>query len=397
MILLITSFLILISIINLKISKNFLYPPFIYCSIWSFYMTIYYIISDIFYPIASVTLLVYFMGASFFSIGGYIGLKYNIKYLCKNNSINIDSTTRFIYFLLILETFAYPFYFKFATENSINFDLNFFADKRSREVLLEENYNIFGNFAVLMPFISSSIYLLYKQLKFGTLLFIYSVILSILYLIMTGAKQGIIGYIFTLVFVKLIKEKKFNIKYLFAISLLIISVFILGIFIINFNYYSIDGYSDVFYTVVSYIISPIVAFNDIVLNPNYIESAHDLFRSFYIFANYFGFHFQIPSIHFEFTETSPILPSSNTYTIYSSYFMTFGYFGIVICPLILGFFLSINYLYALNNNFTALMMYCIFSTGLVFSVHGEQFLLALNPILKAYIFYFIMSKFIYEK
>jgi oligosaccharide repeat unit polymerase len=105
-----------------------------------------------------------------------------------------------------------------------------------------------------------------------------------------------------------------------------------------------------------------------------------------LLANNFGAHYQVPSVHATYVTVGPGLVT-NTYTIYFSYFTAFGWLGTALAMGLLGAVTTAVFRRAASGSPFFAMLFGVLAQRLVMSFHSEQFLIGINPFLKAVLFF----------
>lgn len=140
-----------------------------------------------------------------------------------------------------------------------------------------------------------------------------------------------------------------------------------------------------------------VAFDSIVTDSKAVTPVWNITRFFQLTANKLGAHFDVPSIHAEFTSAGDGV-YQNVYTIYFSYYPDYGWPGVIVMLSTLGgvsvwLYKRLPSAERLTRLMFAYIMYGIFLSGFT-----ECFFLQLNIILKAlalgYCLYCLPKRFI---
>lgn len=383
---------------NYAIAKNFLYPPAIFSCVWLLSLLGLALADNLFYPLSIGALSVYWIGGLAFSVGGVLAMSANHR-IRVSNPFSPDRRRRLhgvLDFFLMIVVLGFPFYLERATADVDLFDPLYFATKRSLDVAGDESYNPLGNLVLLAGFLSMA--MCYENdssaaRRWRTYL---AITMALAYVVLNGAKLGVVGLIITLMFISFIRAGKSNFVAFLLIMLALLSFFLFGLFVVNFQYSDEINLTALFLTALGYWLGGLVAFDSIFQNPKSIESAHYLFRAFLETANSLGANFYLPSIHFEYANVSPVISGFNTYTLYASYYQDFGWLGVILGLGFLGFLLTWIYRVSTGQNPWAVMVYAMGMSGLLLSLHGEQFWLALNFYIKAgvffYLVYFVFSR-----
>lgn len=383
---------------NYVIARNFLYPPAIFSCVWLLSLFGLALAGTLFYPVSIGALAVYWIGGLAFSVGGVLAMSANLR-IRVSNPFSMDRRRRLhgvLDFFLMIVVLGFPFYLARATADVGLFDPLYFVTKRSLDVAGGEPYNPLGNLVVLAGFLSMAMH--YEngsgaERRWRTYL---AITMALAYVVLNGAKLGVVTLILTLMFISFIRVGRSNFVALGLILVALLSFFFFGLFVVNFAYANEIDLTALMLTALGYWLGGVVAFDSIFQNPQSIESAHYLFRAFLETANSLGANFYVPSIHFEYANVSPVISGFNTYTMYAAYYQDFGWSGVILGLGLLGFVLTWIYRVSMGRNPWAVMVYGMGMSGLLLSLHGEQFWLALNIYIKAgvffYLVYFVFSR-----
>ncbi len=140
-----------------------------------------------------------------------------------------------------------------------------------------------------------------------------------------------------------------------------------------------------------YTLGGLVAFDSVVnFSFTFTDAYIPTLRFFYKIANLFGANIYIPVVNMQNVLTPQ---PTNVYTIYSSYFLDFGWGGIVIIPFALGLLSVLIYKQAIKHNPEGIVLYGILLGSLVVSCANEAFLTALSSWLQAIVIMILLYKF----
>lgn len=328
------------------LSKSIIHPATITCAVWSCILTVYshfdhgfYILSDKFYiaimlwifPFVIVSI---FMGNMKFKISNYISFKPNVK----------------LYgwlFRVALVCMLIVIYTKYRMGENISSE-NFIAGLRSVTSEAMENY------AYVMPLylypvvtISTYSFLLFFMIEIADAKNCYTkkiafLLILLLFYIVNSEKLGIIQFLIGL-FVILYCKNKITILRIICIivSMLIISFFIQ----LSRNDMNLDLiYLTEFLT--KYFLAPLPAFDQILNSKdNYIVSFNGEYTFYYIVLKLqqIGFLIKGNPDPLNYNNWTYVPDPINVHTVMYSYFVDFGYLGIICFSLIWGVFWGILY------------------------------------------------------
>lgn len=400
--------LLLLAILNYYIGKTLLYPPVIFSLWWALLLFFLVIAGDMFYEVSADTLLIYFMGAFAFSLGGIIPFIVARKNVSNKKSEGIIQKVfeyksfhrKIINAGLLISLIILPFFwFKvrdIATLSNIN---NFWVAIRYETVYGNANLGFFKYFLGILNLFAIFSYLesLDKISKTDKIKMYLIIIVIIIYNLLLMQRIGIIFLVFTLIAVKFMYERKINFQFLFkSIAVLVILFGIPAVLlgkggsIHNSLLENIEG---ILKMAALYTLGGAVGFNNVVMNPcQYIDTGFTTFRFFYALLNRIGLaHYNLPKMIPIYTYTP--LPT-NVYTIYYTYFLDYGYLGVFILMLIIGIFSSFVFKRAyFKKDKIYIFLYGMVFAGVIISCANEFFFTTLSYWIQAIIFLYIIYRF----
>ena len=384
--------LLLLLLLNISAAKNWLYPPVIFTAVWLLALSVLAFSQELFYAVSMKTLVVYWVGAVAFSIGGIFSLAITKRsqYVKSGNFRYHRNLNRALNFCLIVVLLVFPFYIARATAEISLLDPLYFVTKRAFDIEVDKPYNPLGNFVILSKFVAMAMYCesgieARKHWKVWV-----AVAIAIAYSVLDGAKMGAVMIILTLMFISFMQKGRVNWGVLFRVGLLLICFFLVGLVAVNFAYAGSIDVLTLIHTMIGYWVGPLVAFDTVVVNPASVEAVHKLTRFFIETANSLGAGIPTTSIHAKFANISPTIEGINTYTLYFAYFREYSWPGVIFGMAFLGYILTFVYIRARSKSIVSTLIYGMTMTGLVLCTHGEQFWLSLNPYVKALIFFNII-------
>ena len=125
-----------------------------------------------------------------------------------------------------------------------------------------------------------------------------------------------------------------------------------------------------------------VAFDAIMADPTAIPSVWRIDRFFLLTANRLGAHFDVRSIHAEFTSAGDGV-YQNVYTFYFAYYPDFGWPGVIVISCALGALSAWLYRRLPSGNRLVRLMFAYIIFGILISGFIDGFFLQLSTILKA--------------
>jgi len=245
------------------------------------------------------------------------------------------------------------------------------------------------NFVILSGFTAMGWVYLYDRSRKARWITSIALVTALSYGLLTGTKGGLIHLLLALLFVSWIKHGRLSRRaVLISGSALAVSVAI-GFFVFNLAAENIAGarlVGSLIDIVRLYWLGNMVAFDNVVVNPHSVALVHPPERGLMLLANNLGARYDVPPLHALYVPAGPGMVT-NTYTIYFSYFTAFGWLGTAAAMWLLGAFNAVAFRRAAAGSALAAMLYSLLAQRLVMSFHSEQFLLGINPFLKAMLFF----------
>lgn len=380
-------------LINYLKDKTLLAPATLFTAVWIFNYIGLFALGWYLYPISFKTHSIYLIGALSLSAGSAFG---NLKlrnvpvkiYRVSNASRHI--THIFLDFMLIILILALPAYissilnmvnstgwsdFLYASRNvSVNQ-----ADRRPLDIL--------ANLNVLATLVAMAMFYEADASRTRKIKMYISVLIAILYSLLTGSKGIIVTLPLTLMFISFIKSREINLKILFFILTISFTGFIVLLLLVDYQaqYFDISGLTKAVEGIIGYWVAGLVAFDSVITNPTMYEATQSITRFFYETANALGAQYYVPSLHAAYTNYTQDY-NTNTYTIYFSYYLDFGIIGVISIMAGLGLFLQYVYNQSIRGKIIATYFYAMFACAIILSFHGEHFFLSLNEYTKSFIF-----------
>ncbi|TCO60259.1 O-antigen polymerase [Caldanaerobacter subterraneus] len=397
--------LVLLAILNYYIGKTLLYPPVVFSLWWALLLFSLVIAGDIFYEISAETLLIYFMGAFAFSLGGIIPFlvaRKNIKsvYTIQKAFEYKSFHKKVINAGLLISLIVLPFFwFKLREIATLSHIDNFWVAIRYETVYGSANLGFFRYFLGVLNLFTIFSYLesLDKISKTDKIKAYFVIVIAIIYNLLLMQRIGIIFLVFAFIGVKFIYEGEINFQFLFkSIAVLVILFGIPAVLlgkggsIHNSFIENIKGVSKM---VALYTLGGAVGFNNVVMNPSrYIGTGFTTFRFFYAVLDRIGLaHYNLPKMVPIYTDTP--LPT-NVYTIYYTYFLDYGYLGVFILMFIIGIFSSLVFKRAyIKKEKIYIFLYGMVFAGLIISCANEFFFTTVSYWIQAIIFLYIIYRF----
>jgi oligosaccharide repeat unit polymerase len=368
-------------------------PSVLFTGVWLVNVVLLSLAGDSVYAVRPETLTVFLGGALAFAVGSFIS---RVVHLIEpfRPFVAPASHLKFMHKLLagclFICLFGFPFFLYKIFHMASGMDAPLLYAIRASSVEAEQGLGI-GPLANLVGL---------SAMTAQALLFVGSyehryrtataVFVALVYGIFTGSKGGSIQLVVVLSFTALIRAGYVHKKALAAAVAAVTTSIAFGFLAVNLALEKFAGYQSSFRLLLESIglfyLSPLTAFDSIVVDTNRIESVHHWSRSIKQFLNNFGFSYDIPSIHAAYTYAAPGY-STNTYTIYFTYYKDYGWIGVLLFTGLLGFGLTWLFTKAWRGEPLAALLYAFGAFGILMSFNAEYFFLAFNPWLKAVLFF----------
>lgn len=381
--------------INYYISKSFLYPPTVFVTLWSVALLFLILVGDFFYPLSGAALLIFVGGSIAFTLGGVLSNFYRCKV---SSSINRRSKRmkKFLDYSLVFMVIIFPFYIIRLRELSALSGIgDFWVGLRvqtSTGLKDEIGFGIFAyigayaNFVTLAAFSEMMKSYYSKQKTMFLIIFVFA------YNIISAARSGVMVLLLSMVCVYIL-HRGFKLKSAFIAVVVFVLLFSIPAVMLEKGTSKESSFSE---NVTSfreslqiYALSGLVAFDQAISHPGQVSSNN---RSFMFFLNVLkavGFDVKIESSNLDYI-TTPSL--TNVYSIYFPYYFDFGFGGVVLIMVALGFILSIFYRFAILGANEFIFMYSLSFSFLLLSLFTEAFLTSLSYWIQAIVFAFIFFK-----
>lgn len=383
---------------NLAVSRNLLYPPALFTAVWLISLIGLALSGDTLFAVSVETLMVYFIGAVAFSIGGFVvftGKTINNARRVPFSPMRQARIRRILDIVLLFAVIGFPFYWQNAMANVDFSNPLFLAQQRMSVVEAsktggEHTFSIVKNLVILSIFLAMAMHYENDGTFPRKWRAYFAILLALIYGSLTGTKGNIVTLFLTLTFISSMRAGKMNYMKMGSAIVLALSLFAIGLLYVNFAYMGLDNSMKTFMllveTIRDYWLGGLVAFDRIVHDPTSMESVQNINRFFIETANGLGAHFYVPSRHADFTPISSSL-DTNVYTIYFSYFKDYSWFGMMLGMSMLGGLLVWIYVMAQHRKPIAVMCYGWTATGIVLSIQAEHFVLGLNGYIKMLVFF----------
>lgn len=355
-----------LALVNYRVSRSVLYPPFLFCIMWLLVFSIYQCNFMTVDPIHTETLLVVGFGAFLFSLGGGIAALFPRQVVTTRftwrSPLRVPEENHLVKYLLVVGCFIGML---LVLHNTIVLGASgnggtFLARARSSGVE-GQNQGSSQTFTLLTYVPVWSIYAatLFLVEKKNRLFWIMAWI-AFLTAIFTTGRSPILLLFCSLIAVQLLKEKKDNITR----ALKFVRIPLLGFFALytalTFSNKDTSGVSGGFsgvliYFVIGYLVSPVAAFDHVLQNASSYanEPNHTLKFVLGIASKLHLLSFTPPPLLDSFVEVP--FPT-NVYTGYKFFFTDFGIYWCFVLVMCIGFLHTLLYRKAKSGS--ELGLYC---------------------------------------
>lgn len=386
-----------------QISQNLLFPAILFVGTWVLTLIGLLMSGDTFFEVSGMTYLVYLVGAISLSVGGVCGTILVTEPIKYRHVISVPQrscwTCRALDILFIILLIGLPIYWQkvLSTVDDIGIDF-LFQSIRAKAIESSGEGNTFGligNFVVLAQFVAVAMFYEMDDSFGRRWRALCSIILALVYGGMTGTKANAVVLLLTLFFISSIKRQKISVSALLGTLGIAATFFSLGLLVINFSGTSFSDAPEMIGSIIKlvqhYWLGGCVAFDQIVSNPDIMESTQPINRFFLETGRSLGMDIHVPFLHADYSMISPVL-ETNVYTIYFTYFKDFGWLGAVAIMFGLGASLSMLYDRAMKGGPIVVLFYATMCVAIVMSIFSEQFFIGLNGYIKFLIFLVIIYK-----
>jgi oligosaccharide repeat unit polymerase len=402
-----------LALLNRHWGRSWLYPPALFCTEWSVLLAGVALSGSHFYPIHVQTLTLYLVGAICFSLGGILTSAQKSRATSDPySSSHLAVISRFLNIATLILLGLVPFYLQYVKNDlagspsaswldpqlwraarleSIAREL---ADKQAGDMLgagvmsltltlpllcfIERNNGRFGHFRMWCSIITGLTCSLASAGRFGA------------FVILVG-----IGSLMWS------EHLRIKLKFVFIGLLTLVCVYAPAAVMMNkggsIDYSVGENILGVLDMARDYALVGPVAFDAIMADPTAIPSVWRPDRFFLLTANRLGAHFDVHSIHAEFTSAGDGV-YQNVYTFYFAYYPDFGWPGVVVISCAFGALSAWLYRRLPSGDRLAKLMFAYMIFGIFLSGFVDGFFLQLSTILKAFIvgncLYWLPKRFI---
>ena len=382
-------FLALLAAVNFRVRRSLFYPPALYSAWWAVLLLVVFLSGDVFYPLSLKTLAIYILGAMAFTLGGLLRLLSHPSDApapppseTQNRAAN-----RFLILSALVLLVAFPFYWQRLQElKAASIFSDFWRAVRQQTSMDPSDNDPLGSFKYMLGVATfMAMVAVYqndgsRRARIRTALVLG---ITLLYHFLTAARLGAMITLIGVLAVSRIRSGSIHWKSWCVGAVLLAIVFAVPAVLLNKGGDPLksleENVTGVLESLRHYTVSGLVAFNDVVDDPNVLPRWLS-FRFFFALGHSLGLGVDVPPLILPFAPTP--MPT-NIYTIYASYFADFGLVGIAVLMCMHGFIVTTLYQAAVRGRPEAVILFGLAASNLVLSAAGDGFLVGLSYWLQA--------------
>lgn len=380
------SFLVLLTIANYFVgNRRVLYPPFIYSAIWALDLVIFAISPIELNEVHAITWWVIAIGALVFSIGGWLTrfvpravIATRVSELSRPTSSRLGSIV-----LLSICILAVPILLHDVAQRGSGGSGNILV--AARQSYTDTDGNAPGSLITNLPLLSicvTTIFLIERP----DIFFWTSLPLTIASCVLSTGRTFVLMLFSTVVGTLLIKRKKDNLAGLFRFAIIPFLLFVVLFITLIFSSKDVSNYRGDKGAIVenfalAYIVTPIPALDYVLTHPSeYAHAANHTFAVFSTIAGRLGFEVKaLPA----FDDAVRVPLPTNVYTVYKFYFTDFGFLGMFIAFVVIGFCQTAVYRRAVAGGRISLYVCALLVFPTIISIFDDQYAGSIFLLLKA--------------
>src|SRR5713101_8222167 len=289
-----------LALVNYRIGgKALFYPPVVLCSVWAADLVLVWLAGDFFYPLSPETLVIFLCGCLVFSLGSWLVFLWPQGNPAKIHPLP-KSSNWILNLLVLVIVVAVPFCYRWITGFSSEYSSNLLL--AARAALLDPASEVgtgpivFSNLASLSMMVAMIVFYEYERGKKRSWIAIVSALTLNL---LTGGRSGIVALVSALVCIDWTRTRRIRWKLLVAMFL---------IFVISFSVIAIYGLKGearpdaplsenivpVVQGFVLYAAGGLIAFDQVMREPDIIPHNWNINRFFLQTMNKLGARFEVP-------------------------------------------------------------------------------------------------------
>lgn len=378
-------FLLFLAVFNRVIYKSSLNPIFLQSALWLTYYSLLVInIKAYDIHLYQVTNFIFLQSLGF-SIGGFICFLFTRKSSFDNlnplpqqsidlSQRNLDFLFPIFFFLQIVSLLVY-------VKSTGNVSILAIADVR--DTLVEEDGKKFGTYGLIQMIMA--VYLLLITLSKTKFTNWHKVLVGmfIYYTMLLGSRGQFVYYFITLFYI-LVWQKRISAKKILGSFAMITGL----MYVLTILRAAKANGQTLTETLMIYTITSMPALH-IAQFSNSKYFGYYSFRVLYVWLDKFGFNYPLSPVLSEYTMTP--LPT-NVYSYIKPYYMDFGYTGIFLLPLMLGFIHHFFYFRARRGSFIFMFLTSVLMYPLLMQVFEENYFRQFSNIVYSFILTALVAK-----
>ncbi|MBU0742289.1 oligosaccharide repeat unit polymerase [bacterium] len=378
------------------IERNLTYPPVMLSALWVFLMVLAFSASG-YESVSGTTVVVYVAGLVGFGLGSLIGLVQPARF-AQNTSrtprngghigpfVGVAVIGIGVLPLLLIRMFTAS-----ATLGISNPLLAFRLANSSGD---GPGLGAFSYVIAWMTFAAVAAFALYGGDKKRRGLVVLLFIVALIYQILSASRTGVGILLFSAACVSAVSRRRIPIKLMLLAGGGFLALF-LGVALVlgKTGVQHLTGTSSLvsmLHMVRHYLISGIVAFDQVVADPTPFEGGFHSLRFFSIVANVFGAGIEVPDLVLEYVMTPY---PTNVYTMFFPSYVDFGLAGVVVYGVLLGWTCCLLYRWAQNGSLIGTALFGLALAKLLISGITEHFLVSVSYWVQAtLVFYLLLGR-----
>lgn len=376
--------LLILVLLNYRLSRSILYPPFIFCAMWLLDISLYRLQLVEMNVIHSETFIIVCTGAVLFSLGGISGLLVpgtlirTRLVLIRQRGAQRRQSSKFVrYFVILICAVGLCFIVRRTFSLGAG-GVGGSLLARARNAAVESANSGVGEFPIFEYLLLWSVYLsVFFQLERRDLSSWVMVGITLVGCIFNSSRVEILLLISALTCLYLLKERRYS--FIAAIRFIRwpILAFVAMWSVLLFTTKNASAYGDslggiVLLFLVNYIVGPVVALDYVLGHPaEYVGMPHHTFKFFLSIASALHLIQYAPPPSFD--AYVPVPFPTNVYTIYKFYITDFGLYGALVAMLLIGFFHTLLYRKALTGSKFAVYLFALTIYPAIMVIFDEQY------------------------
>jgi oligosaccharide repeat unit polymerase len=392
---------------NYRVSRSVLYPAALLASTWTILLALLLAAGDMYYPISLPTMIVYLAGVAAFSVGAF----FSTHLFAQAFPGTVPRLSRrpgglILTGGLILLVAVLPLYWDHIQDlASAAASEDFWRAVRVESIVQDDDWSlktlvtlIWEACSVLAVLLAATAVAENNGSRFSRIRMILLISIALLYGMMAGASSGAVSLVFGLLGIDAIRHGGLRTRTIaVGLAVALVSFAVVAAVLSKGNTETSASLSENVSGTVElvgvYVLGGVVAFDAVVQYPASITPVWSMWRVFQLTANKFGAHFDVPSIHAEYTNISDDY-NGNVYTMYFCYYPDYGLAGVCVIMVILGAIVTTVYHKAIRGNPRAVVLYAFVFSGIVLSGFSEYFFLGANFWFKAILYTMLAYRFL---